>query len=96
MKYFIEYCNIPTRINPTRTIEIDNLELFVHNYNGNHVYFTDYAKRMNNINDNSAIIERIYQENNQINELNVLYKRGKHFSFKLFDLIKSAPTEIFV
>jgi hypothetical protein len=96
MKYLIEYCNIPTRINPTRTIETDNLELFVHVTGDNRLYFTDYAKRLNDINENSAIIERIYQDNKEKNELNVLYKRGKHFSTKLSDMVKSAPTEIFV
>jgi len=96
MKYLIEYNNIPTRINPTRTIETDNLELFVHVTGDNRLYFTDYAKRLNNINENSAIIERVYQENNQANELNVLYKHGKHFSSRLSDMVKAAPKEIFV
>jgi len=96
MKYFIEYNNVPIARNIARTIQTDNLELFVHVTGDNNVYFSDYAKRMNNINANSAIIERIYQENNQVNEVNVLYKRGKHFSSKLSVMLKAAPTEIFV
>ena len=63
MKYFIEYNNIPTARNIARTIETDNLELFVHITGENRVYFTDYAKRIECINENTAIIERIYQEN---------------------------------
>ena len=96
MKYFIEYNNVPTARNIARTIEIDNLELFVHLTGDNCVYFTDYAKRIECINENTAIIERIYQENNEMNELNVLYKHRKHFSSKLLIMLKAAPKEIFV
>lgn len=96
MKYFIEYNNIPTAHNIARTIETDNLELFVHVTGDNRVYFTDYAKRIECINENTAIIERIYQENIEMNELNVLYKSRKHFSSKLSVMLKTAPKEIFV
>jgi hypothetical protein len=96
MKYIIEYCNIPTLRNPTKTIETDNLELFVHATGDNRLYFTNYAKQLNHIDDSTAIIERIYQENKEKNELNVLYKRMKHFSTKLSGIIKESPTEIFI
>lgn len=96
MKYFIEYNNVPTARNIARTIEVDNLELFVHATSDNRVFFTNYAKQINCINENTAIIERIYQANNDRNELNVLYKNRKHFSSKLLAMLKAAPTEIFV
>ena len=96
MKYFIEYNNVPTARNIARTIEVDNLELFVHVTGDNHVFFTDYAKEIECINGNTAIIERIYQKNSEMNELNVLYKFRKHFSSKLSVMLKAAPTEIFV
>ena len=96
MKYIIEYSHVPTLRNPTLTIETDTIELFVHVTGHNSLSFTNYAKQLNCIHDKNAVIERIYQENKEKNELNILYKSFKHFSTKLSDMVKSAPTEIFV
>jgi hypothetical protein len=96
MKYIIEYSYVPTLRNPTLTIETDNLDLFVHITGHNLLSFTNYAKQLNCIHDKNAIIERIYQENKEKNEINILYKSNKHFSTKLSDMLKTAPREIFV
>jgi hypothetical protein len=96
MKYTIEYSFVPTLRNPTLTIETDNLELFVHVSGHNSLSFTNYAKQLNCIHDKNAVIERIYQDNKETNELNVLYKSFKHFSEKLSGILKDAPKEIFI
>jgi len=96
MKYTIEYSHVPTLRNPTLTIETDNLELLVHISGHNILSFTNHAKQLNSIHDKYAIIERIYQEDKEKNEINILYKSNKHFSTKLSDMLKAAPTEIFV
>jgi hypothetical protein len=96
MKYTIEYSHVPTLRNPTLTIETDDLELLVHISGHNILSFTNHAKQLNGINDKYAIIERIYQENKEKNEINILYKSHKHFSSKLSTMLKAAPTEIFV
>jgi len=96
MKYTIEYSFVPTLRNPTLTIETDNLELFVHVSGHNSLSFTNYAKEQNCIYDKNVVIERIYIENKETNELNVLYKSFKHFSEKLSGILKDAPKEIFI
>ena len=96
MKYIIEYSHVPTLRNPTFTIETDTIELFVHVNGHNILSFTNHSKQLNCIHDKNAIIERIYQENKEKNEINILYKSNKHFSTKLSSMLKAAPTEIFV
>jgi len=96
MKFTIEYSHVPTLRNPTLIIETDNLELLVHISGHNILSFTNHAKQLNSIHDKYAIIERIYQEDKEKNEINILYKNHKHFSTKLSEMLKAAPTEIFV
>jgi hypothetical protein len=95
MNYFIEYTAIPTRHNPTQTIETDNPQLFVCSKEENKLTFTDYAKR-SNIGTYGAVIHRIYQEDLNRNQVEVLYKEDKHFGERLKKILKPTPKEILV
>jgi hypothetical protein len=77
-------------------LSLNDLELLVNISGHNILSFTNHAKQLNGIHDKYAIIERIYQENKEKNEINVLYKSHKHFSTKLSTMLKAAPSEIFV
>ena len=96
MTYFIEYNIIPTRHNPTQTIETENPQLFVCVKEENKLTFTDYANRNTNVGSYGAVISRIYQEDLNRNQIEVLYKEGKHFGDRLKKLLKPAPKEILV
>jgi hypothetical protein len=96
MTFFIEYNIIPTRHNPTQTIETDNPQLFVNATGENKLVFTDYAKRNTNVGNYGAIISRIYQEDLNRNQIELLYIEEKHFGDRLKKLLKPAPKEILV
>jgi hypothetical protein len=95
MTFFIEYNNIPTRHNPTQTIETENPQLFVCVKEKNKLTFTDYAKR-SNIGTYGAVISRVYQENLNKNQVEILYKEDEHFGERLKKILKPTPTEVFV
>ena len=96
MTYFIEYNIIPTRHNPTQTIETENPQLFVIATGENDLAFTNLAQRKLNVGNYGAIISRIYQEDLNKNQIEILYKYKKHFGEKLTKILKPAPTEILV
>ena len=96
MTYFIEYINIPTRHNVKRTIETDNPQLILCIKGENELEFTTYGKRNLNIDKYGALISRIYQEDLNKNQIEILYKFQGHFGARLSDILKTAPTEILV
>ena len=96
MTFFIEYNIIPTRHNPTQTIETENPQLFVCVKEENKLTFTDYAKRHTNVGGYGAVISRIYQEDLNRNQIEILYKAGEHFGERLKKILKPTPTEVFV
>ena len=96
MKYFIEYNNIPTRHNTKLTLETESPQLFVCIKGENELALTNYAKRYLNIGNYGALICRIYQEDLNKNQIEVLFKYQEHFGSKLSIMLKAAPTEIFV
>jgi hypothetical protein len=95
MTYFIEYHRIPTAHNPTQTIETENPQLFLIATGENDLAFTNLAKRKLNI-GYGAIISRIYKEDLNKNEIEILYKYKKHFGEKLTLILRPAPTEVLV
>ena len=96
MTYYIEYTNIPTRHNTRQTIETDNPQLFVAAIRDNELSFTDYAKRNLNIYKYGALISRIYKEDLNKNQIEILYKYQGHFGERLKNILKPIPTEVFV
>jgi len=96
MTYYIEYTNIPTRHNTRQTIETDNPQLFVVAIRDDELSFTDYAKRNLNINKYGALISRIYKEDLNKNQIEILYKYQGHFGERLKLILKPIPTEVFV
>ncbi len=96
MSYFIEYKNIPYRFNSLQTLETNDISLFVFLKSENRLGFTDYAKRNLNISNYGADILRIYQENIEANEIQVLFEYHKHFGEKLSNILRAAPREILV
>ena len=96
MTYYIEYTNIPTRHNTRQTIETDNPQLFVCSNGDNELSFTDYAKRNLNICKYGALISRIYREDLNKNQIEILYKYQGHFGETLKKILKPIPTEVFV
>jgi len=96
MTYYIEYTNIPTRHNTRQTIETDNPQLFVAAIRDNELSFTDYAKRNLNINKYGALISRIYKEDLNKNQIEILYKYQGHFGERLKLILKPMPKEVFV
>jgi hypothetical protein len=96
MTYYIEYTNIPTRHNTRQTIETDNPQLFVCIKGDNQLSFTDYAKRYSNNDKYGVLISRIYQEDLNKNQIEILYKYQGHFGERLKKILKPTPTEVFV
>ena len=96
MKYFIEYINIPTRHNTKQTIETDNPQLLLCVKSDNELVFTTYGKRHLNIDKYGALISRIYQEDLNANQIEILYKFQEHFGERLQKILKPTPTEVFV
>ena len=96
MTYFIEYNRIPTRHNPKQTIETDNPQLFVHATGEKELGFTTLAKRNLNIDNYGAIISRIYQEDLNKNQIEILFKDRVHFGERLTKILKPTPKEILV
>ena len=96
MTFFIEYNIIPTRHNPTQTIETDNPHFFVCTKDENKLVFTDYAKRNTNVGNYGAVIYRIYQEDLNKNQIEILYIEDKHFGERLKKWLKPTPKEILV
>jgi hypothetical protein len=96
MTYYIEYTNIPTRHNTRQTIETNNPQLFVAAFRDNELSFTDYAKRNLNICKYGALISRIYKEDLNKNQIEILYKYQGHFGERLKLILKPIPTEVFV
>jgi hypothetical protein len=96
MTYYIEYTNIPTRHNTRQTIETDNPQLFVCIKGDNQLSFTDYAKRYSNNDKYGVLISRIYQEDLNKNQIEILYKYQGHFGERLKKILKPIPTEVFV
>ena len=96
MTYYIEYNLIPTRHNPTQIIETENPQLFVCVTEENKLTFTDLAKRHTNVGNYGAVIYRIYQEDLNKNQIEILYLEKKHFGERLKKILKPTPTEVFV
>jgi len=96
MTYYIEYNNIPTAHNPTQTIETENPQAFVIATGDNDLAFTNLAKRKLNFGNYGAIIVRIYREDINKNEIEILYKYKKHFGERLKLILRPAATEILV
>ena len=96
MTYYIEYNNIPTAHNSTQTIETEDPRAFVHATGGNDLAFTNFAKRKLNVGNYGAVISRIYQEDINKNEVEILYKYKKHFGKRLKLILRFAATEILV
>ena len=96
MTYYIEYTNIPTRHNTRQTIETDNPQLFVAAIRDNELSFTDYAKRNLNIGNLGAIITRIYRDDLNKNQIEILYKYKEYFGERLTKILRPIPTEVFV
>ena len=96
MSYFIEYTNIPTRHNAKQTIETDNPQLILCIKGENELEFTTYGKRNLNIDKYGALISRIYQEDLNKNQIEILYKYQRHFGSRLNSILKNIPKEIFV
>lgn len=96
MSYFIEYTNIPTCNNIKRTIETDNPQLFLCIRNDNELDFSIYGKRNLNIHKYGALISRVYQEDLNANQIEILYKDQEHFGERLKSFLKPPPTELFV
>ena len=96
MTYYIEYTNIPTRHNTRQTIETNNPQLFVAAFRDNELLFTDYAKRNINIGNLGAIITRIYREDLNKNQIEILYKYKEYFGERLTKILRPIPTEVFV
>ena len=96
MTYYIEYTNIPTRHNTDQTITTDNPQLFVAAIRDNELSFTDYAKRNLNIGNLGAIITRIYRDDLNKNQIEILYKYKEYFGERLTKILKPIPTEVFV
>lgn len=95
MKYCIEYTKIPTRHNNTQVIETTDLSLLVciQNDGLDKLTFTNYAKRYYGF---DMVIEKIYKEDKENNQIHVLYKYCEHFGETLKDILKPAPKEILV
>lgn len=96
MTYFIEYNRIPTRHNPKQTIETDNPQLFVHATGEKELGFTTLAKRNLNIGNYGAVISRIYKEDLNKNQIEILFKYQAHFGERLKLILRPTPTEILV
>jgi hypothetical protein len=96
MKYYIEYNNIPICHNAKQTIETESPQLFVNIIGENELALTNYAERYLNIGNYGAIICRIYQEDLNKNQIEVLFKYKEHFGARLSKALKTAPKEIFV
>jgi hypothetical protein len=96
MTYYIEYTNIPTRHNTDQTIATDNPHFFVAAIRDNELSFTDYAKRNVNIGNLGAIITRIYREDLNKNQIEILYKYKEYFGERLTKILRPIPTEVFV
>jgi len=96
MTYFIEYHRIPTRHNAKQTIETENPQLFVCATGENQLELTNLAKRKLNFGNYGAIIVRIYREDINKNEVEILYKYKKHFGERLKLILRPAATEISV
>jgi hypothetical protein len=96
MTYYIEYTNIPTRHNADQTIATDNPHFFVAAIRDNELSFTDYAKRNINIGNLGAIITRIYREDLNKNQIEILYKYKEYFGERLTKILRPIPTEVFV
>jgi hypothetical protein len=96
MKYYIEYNNIPTRHNTKQTIETDSPQLFVNMIGENELALTNYAKRYLNIGNYGALICRIYQEDLNKNQLEILFKYQEHFGSRLRKILNNSPKEILV
>jgi hypothetical protein len=96
MTYFIEYHRIPTRHNAKQTIETENPQLFVCATGENQLELTNLAKRNLNIGNYGALVCRIYKENLNKNQIEILYKYQVHFSERLNLILRPAPTEVLV
>ena len=62
MTYFIEYNIIPTRHNPTQTIETENPQLFVIATGENDLAFTNLAQRKLNIGNYGAVAQFLVEQ----------------------------------
>ena len=98
--YFIEYTKIPTRYNRTQVIETVDLSKLVcirnnlSKYDSDKLTFTNHAER--SLDAFGVIIQRIYKEDQENNQIHVLYQYSKHFGESLKDILSAAPTEILI
>ena len=94
--YYIEYTKIPTRYNNTQVIETVDLSKLVciKDHGFDKLTFTNYANR--SFGAFGVVIEKIYKEDEENNQIHILYQDRKHFGESLRNILRAAPTEILI